>query len=141
MQNIKSFTTFINENATSSNPYGELFVKLLWVRDQAHIFHWQTKSYAKHIAFGDFYEEYIDSVDDLAENIMSKMGVPILGNANIQLLDFSEDYMITYLDDVTNIFENQIKNVVPSEGNNGIYNLIDDVLTLVGKIRYLVTLK
>ena len=34
-------------------------------RNQAHIYHLQTPSYAKHMALNDYYEDIIDIIDDL----------------------------------------------------------------------------
>lgn len=44
------------------------------VRDQAHFWHWKTKSYAQHMALGAFYEGLVPLVDGLVESWMGKYG-------------------------------------------------------------------
>ena len=46
----------------------EKFISTLFAsRTQAHIYHLQTKSYAEHIAIGEFYESITDTIDSIAE--------------------------------------------------------------------------
>lgn len=44
-------------------------------RDQAHLAHWATKSYAEHEALGDFYDEIVDSTDSFIENYQGVFGL------------------------------------------------------------------
>ena len=46
---------------------GEFVGGLLHAVTVAHIFHLKEKSYARHMALGDFYDALGDKVDDLAE--------------------------------------------------------------------------
>lgn len=45
----------------------ELISKTFAMRDAAHREHWRTKSYAQHIALGEFYEALPDLVDEFVE--------------------------------------------------------------------------
>jgi DNA-binding ferritin-like protein len=45
----------------------EAICSCLCMVTQAHIWHWQTKSYATHKALGEFYDGLQGSVDELAE--------------------------------------------------------------------------
>lgn len=53
-------------------------------RDMAHRAHWKTKSYANHIALGEFYDEIVDRADAIAEAYQGRyhviQDVPILGD-------------------------------------------------------------
>lgn len=44
-------------------------------RNQAHIEHWNTDSYAKHVALGDFYDEIVDLIDTFVEAYQGKFGL------------------------------------------------------------------
>lgn len=44
-------------------------------RNATHLAHWATKSYAEHVALGDFYEESIDILDKLVEAYQGTFGV------------------------------------------------------------------
>ena len=54
---------------------GELIIKLLHARTNAHILHLGTTSFAKHKALNDFYDEIVDLVDTLAEAYQGDYGL------------------------------------------------------------------
>lgn len=45
----------------------ELVKKVFATRDAAHLRHWKTKSYAEHVAIGDFYEGIVEKIDAIVE--------------------------------------------------------------------------
>ena len=52
------------------------FISLLLAsRNQAHVFHWQTQSYATHKTLNEYYDNIIDLVDELVEGYQGKYGV------------------------------------------------------------------
>ena len=52
------------------------FVGLLFLgRDVAHSVHLNTRSYAKHMALGTFYDEIIDHADAFAESYQGRYGL------------------------------------------------------------------
>lgn len=59
------------------NPIGEFILTLLHAVTNTHIIHWQCidRSYAEHVALGEFYEELQELVDELMESIMGKFGI------------------------------------------------------------------
>ena len=140
MKRIENFENFINENlGTAQNEFGAFFVKMLAVRDQGHIFHWQTRSFAQHQAFGDFYEDYLDFVDALAESIMGVKERPIIGNATISLVDYSDNSIKKYLEEAYQLFTVEVKTVI-NEKYVEIYNMIEEITALIHKLKYLLTL-
>lgn len=52
---------------------------LLHSREQVHIAHLQTSSYAKHKALNDYYDEVVDLVDRLVESAQGRLGQIITG--------------------------------------------------------------
>ena len=58
--------------------FEKLVSVLMGSRDQAHVFHWQTKgpgSFAAHKALGKFYEAIPDMLDALVEAYQGKYGI------------------------------------------------------------------
>ena len=53
----------------------ELIQRAFSARDAAHMAHFRTKSYAQHVALGDFYESVIGAVDDLVETHQGLFGI------------------------------------------------------------------
>ncbi len=53
----------------------QLITRTFQARDIAHRAHWATKSYAQHVALGDFYDEVIDKIDDIVESYQGQFGL------------------------------------------------------------------
>jgi len=65
----------INEAKYTENRSHSLFaMKCLSLRDQVHVWHWQTEIEAKHEALGEFYDELLEMTDDIVEMMMGKYG-------------------------------------------------------------------
>ena len=45
----------------------ELVARVFATRNAVHTGHWKTKSYAEHMALGDFYDALVDKIDDVVE--------------------------------------------------------------------------
>lgn len=52
----------------------ELISKVFTTSRQAHLAHWKTSSYAKHMALGDFYDGVLEPLDDLVEDYQAAFG-------------------------------------------------------------------
>ena len=57
------------------NPAAHIIAILFLSREQAHREHLKTKSYAAHVALGDFYTGIVDIADDFAETYQGLYGV------------------------------------------------------------------
>lgn len=121
----------------------DLFMDFLWIRDQAHVFHWQTKSNSQHVILGEFYENYLEELDELAESIFGKTGKTCqVGKGTIQLVDFSDDNLKNYLNKVTEIFNIKFKKVFPEmPENTDLYHIYGDIMELINKLKYLISQK
>ena len=53
----------------------DFFGKLFQIRDEVHLAHLGTKSYAQHIALGDFYDGILDLTDSIIEQYQGKYGL------------------------------------------------------------------
>ena len=53
----------------------KLISYLLHSKNQTHIFHLQTTSYAEHMALGTFYDEITDLIDGLVESYQGKYDI------------------------------------------------------------------
>ena len=137
MRTLK-YNQFVNEATTADNQYGQFFASMLAIRTQAHMFHWQTKSYAKHMAFGGFYDAYILLVDNLAEALMSKKGSPIVGKANIEIVDYSDENVTLFLREAEELFKGLGMETVKEHSE--LVNILDEIVAEIDKLKYLLTL-
>ncbi len=54
---------------------GEFIMRCLHVRTNAHVLHLKTRSYATHVALGEFYDGLVDLVDQYAEAYQGYFGL------------------------------------------------------------------
>ena len=73
MRAIGFFTLYCMEINMSKMP--ELISLLFEARNQAHILHLKTKSYAQHVALGGYYDSLVGFADSLAENYQGRYGI------------------------------------------------------------------
>lgn len=136
------FSNFIKESfGDSSEEYGTFFVRLLGLRDQAHVFHWQTESHAEHMAFGDFYETFIGLTDTLAEMLMGLHGRPTFGEATINLSDYSEGSIAEFLENSYDLLGPNLQVVCDEEKHPEVFDHARVIISELDKLKYLLTLK
>lgn len=115
-----------------------LITPFLKIQNQLRIFHWQTKSYAQHKAFGKAYESLDDLVDQFVEVYTGKYGRTKANiKFNIELDNLSGDYIkiidsyIHYLNELTN----QLSDI-----DTDLLNIRDEMLAVLNRLKYLLSL-
>jgi len=114
---------------------------LMELQNQVKINHWQTKSYARHKAFDKLYEGLIDLTDTFAEAAMGKYGrfkleeedktikIVNLGELDLkEMLETSKDALIQWTEEF-------------DPKDTDLMNIRDEILGLLNKITYLLTLE
>lgn len=100
---------------------GEFILSLLHAATNTHILHWQTKSFAEHMALGEFYEAFPDLIDALVEATQGVTG---------EIIQFPADYYPPAEDGLTELLELreffvENRDVMPKDRE--IQNLLDAV--------------
>ena len=113
----------------------------LGLQAQLRIFHWQTKGYARHKAFGVTYDTLEDLIDTFVEEAMGKYGRFILDDETntIQLANLKElkpEAMLDVIISALNQFSEQFE-----ESDTNLLNLRDEMLGSINKLKYLLTLE
>jgi len=112
--------------------FEKLISTLMASRDQAHIFHWQTKgpgSYAAHKALGKYYDAIPDMLDALVESYQGKYGI-ITGYEPAERFDeYSTETTIKYFKALITFVE-RIYAKLPKEDTN-IINQLDAFKDLI----------
>ena len=114
---------------------------LLETQIQFKICHWQTKSFARHNAFGGIYDALDDLIDRFVEVFMGKYG----------RFELSEEQKSIKIDNLSQLnlteFIKTTKNTLTSfngsldEKDTDLINIRDEMLAEVNKLAYLLTLK
>ena len=103
------------------------------------IYHWQTKSFAEHSAFGDAYSNLDELIDEFMEVYIGKNERPVAKDKfNISLMNISENKV-----SVINAFIDVLSQDLPQaldERDTDLLNIRDEMLGLLNKLKYLLTL-
>lgn len=98
-------------------------------RNQAHIEHWNTKSYAEHVALGDFYYGIIDAVDAFVECYQGKFGLV----GKVKLVPSNDKLLSMLKEDVVWMEDNREE---LCKGVGALCNLLDTIQELYLKTIY-----
>jgi hypothetical protein len=119
----------------------EIIKKLVEIQQQLRFLHWQTKSYAKHQAYGGIYSELDGLIDSFVETCMGKHGRPsysggyTLEGQDIDELSIQEfvDSSVSFLIGLTEKYD--------GKSDTDLLNIRDEMLGEFNKLKYLLTLK
>jgi hypothetical protein len=117
-------------------------VTLVQIQLQFKILHWQTFSEARHVAYGNIYDNLGEKIDEFVEIMMGKYGRFELpdGGATIQIFNIKSLEINSFLD-VTSEFLIEMADQLDSRRDTDLLNIRDEVLGSVNKLRYLLTQK
>lgn len=114
----------------------QLVIKLLEYRDQLHILHWQTKSYAQHKAFDETYTNLLDLTDQFVEASSGKYG-NIKVESQIKLVNTEEVKLDAWLNEIVTL----LKGVDSVVKDTDLLNIRDEMLGVIHKLKYLLRLE
>lgn len=117
---------------------GSIVTAMLGIRDQIKVYHWQTKSFARHKATDDFVTELDGLIDSFVEVYMGKYGRPKV-SGSIKLHNFSESAAKSFVAKQTAYLSKVLPRKLKSTDTD-LLNIRDEVLALVNKTLYLFTL-
>lgn len=109
---------------------GKFIGTLFQSRDMMHIAHLQTTSFAEHKALGKYYDGILDFTDKFSEVYFGR-------NKRVEIIIPESKNM----DSISHLREMQ--SILDSERNNyasELQNIVDEMLALVNKTLYLLTL-
>ena len=117
-----------------------ILLLLLKTQDQTRILHWQTKSYAQHMAFGNFYDALTPLIDLLVECYQGKYERIYLDDENtIELKDVSDNPERIF-SELGDALANDFPDII-EDTDTDLLNIRDEILAESNKLEYLLTLK
>jgi hypothetical protein len=141
----QAFGALMNDYSSSSeekegkeSPEQELICELLEAAMQAKIFHWQTSSYAEHQALGAFYDGVSDLTDTLVEAYQGKFGRVMSGH-ELEVKPYTMDAPLAFLGEFCMFLRAEARMAVM--GDSALNNIIDEMIALTEKTKYLLTFK
>ena len=124
-----------------SENIGKISLTLLDVLNQCKIYHWQTKSYARHKASCEFINNLSSITDKMIETLQGNKGLRLIVSSTFNTINIENqsDKNITKL---LNSFKKWLVETFPKYVNNtdtDIINLRDELLGHVNQTLYLFT--
>ena len=99
----------------------ELVARSFALRDSVHLAHWATRSFAEHMALGEFYDEIIEHIDSTIEVYQGCYGLL----KEVKPLSYSKDNILNQIVDEANwIAENRD---AIAKNNQVIENQLDEL--------------
>jgi hypothetical protein len=128
--------TTMNKNLDSNIKF------FLQTQFQLRILHWQTKGYARHIAFGETYETLDGLIDTFVEVCMGKHGRFILQEENktIKADNLAEVGIVDFLQNIKTTLIG-LSSELSKENDTDLLNIRDEMLASINKLAYLLTLE
>jgi hypothetical protein len=117
-----------------------IVTNLLTLHNQLKIHHWQTKSYAEHQALGGAYDEFSGLIDEFIEVFMGKYGrIESRDGFKIELENYKDisptDFADKYVDYLVNELPKSLE-----KSDTDLFNIRDEMLAQLNKLKYLLTL-
>lgn len=108
------------------------FVSILFSsREQAHIFHLQTSSYAAHKALNGYYDDIVELIDSYVESYQGRYG--ILEGYQPATRFFEDDSAVKYFEGLL-MFVDKIREDLPQNGE--LNNTVDEIAGLISSTIY-----
>lgn len=113
---------------------------LLEMENQYRIFHWQTKSYAQHQAFGFIYDALSSKIDTFVEVYFGKYSRLLASEEfELELNNLKDVDPVKYTDECIGYLINEVPTYLSKEDTD-LLNIRDDILADLNKLKYLLTL-
>ncbi len=111
--------------------------KLTYFHDQLHLLHWNTKSYAEHMALGGLYDYVHDFKDGVIEKLMGYVGKRV---TSLTIAPISPTASPTAVVADLMAFAHELKVWAGSNSYDDVENLAQSLSGEASKTKYLLTL-
>lgn len=119
----------------------EIILKLVQIQLQWRFLHWQTFGDAKHKTYGKLHDKFGPLIDDFTESMMGKYGRPEFEpEFSIMFQDIKTLSIQNFMDGITE-FLVSITDELDSRYDTDLLSIRDEMLALINKSKYLLTLK
>ena len=117
-----------------------IITRLLGLQNQLKILHWQTKKYARHMAYGDTYETLEDLIDTFIEIYQGKFDRIILeDNKIITIKNINDESLDEFISENIDFMNGELISTL-NDQDTDLLNIRDEMVAALNKLRYLVTL-
>ena len=113
------------------------------LREQIKLYHWQTKSFARHKATDDVIVALDESIDTFVETYMGKYGRPKMTTRNnvVRVRNLSESSILVFIKSAIRTLEGPLVAGLDPKRDTDLFNVRDEMLGELNKLLYLFTLR
>lgn len=116
----------------------EFASRLLFARDQIHILHLQTQSYAQHIALNELYDSLLGSFDSFVETMQGKLSKIFTGYKTYPYVNLTPiEFVTAFKSEVQSYREKNLKGIEYSNIDNQLQVVIDSLEVAIYKLKFL----
>jgi DNA-binding ferritin-like protein len=109
--------------------------------NQLKVFHWQTKSYAQHIALGEAYETLDELFDKFVEVYYGKYGRPEKEmEYGYKAYSYKLESVVSTIQEYKDTILASLAEDLSSGSNSDLLNIKDEIESEINKLLYLLTL-
>lgn len=120
----------------------ELMINFITLQEQFRVLHWQTKSHARHIAYGGIYDALNGLIDNFIEVYMGKYGrVEFTSGEGTIVLKNTNDLGLNEFLNQNLEFLMSLSNSLDPQKDTDLLNIRDEMMSEINKLKYLLTLK
>jgi len=120
--------------------HDDVIKMLMQMVSQVKLFHWQTESFGHHKALDELYSGLSDLMDEFVEVCMGKHGRPNYGGECVLKIFDLNNNLEAFLDEGIE-FLISLDGMYDDKNDTDILNLRDEMMSLLNKTKYLITLK
>jgi hypothetical protein len=126
-----------NDEVDTNDDFCDMVCNILHSRNQAHVFHLQTKSFAEHKALNDYYDGVVDLFDGIVESYQGKYGI-IKNFKTFKIEQYRNGKKtISYFERLLDIIEENRDSVDDSYIQNQIDTVQELINSTIYKLRFL----
>lgn len=116
----------------------EFIIKLLQLKDQMKLYHWQTNLHSRHIASNNFLEKYSEVMDNLVEAYQGRYGIIYLKNKNsVKITDIPDDKIVDFLTQMRTYLTDIAPKLFDKNKNGDLFSIRDEILSNIDVTIYL----
>ena len=130
-ENAKESSEESKKEESKEKSINELVEKVFTTRNLVHFAHWNTHSFAKHMALNELYEEIVDVVDDIVETYQGEFG--LLEELETECGKLDKDIVEIVQADADWIKKERKK---IANGSSTIENLLDELTGTYNRVLY-----
>ena len=119
---------------------GEIILRMLQVQNQVKIYHFQTGSYARHLASDRLFTSLVNNIDRFSEVSQHTKRIKLKSGSFLQLYNLNDKQMFDYLSEFATWLENDLPQLLTRKSVD-LLNIRDEILADTNQALYLFSFK